>query len=71
MTLIGMPGSGKSAVGKIVASRLGWKFVDTDKRIEEVHGLPLQDGQGYSPEQDKRFKEKLKAIDKLDKSDKF
>ena len=42
LTLIGMPGSGKSAVGKIVASRLGWKFVDTDKRIEECHGLPLQ-----------------------------
>jgi shikimate kinase len=42
LTLIGMPGSGKSAVGKIVASRLGWKFIDTDKRIEERHGLPLQ-----------------------------
>jgi shikimate kinase len=37
-----MPGSGKSAVGKIVASRLGWEFVDTDKCIEARHGLPLQ-----------------------------
>ena len=42
LTLIGMPGSGKSAVGKILASRLGWKFVDTDKDIEKRHGLPLQ-----------------------------
>jgi len=42
LTLIGMPGSGKSAVGKIAASRLGWQFVDTDKCIEEHHGLPLQ-----------------------------
>jgi shikimate kinase len=42
VTLIGMPGSGKSAVGRIVASRLGWKFLDTDKNIEERHGLPLQ-----------------------------
>ena len=42
VTLIGMPGSGKSAVGRIVASRLGWKFLDTDKSIEERHGLPLQ-----------------------------
>jgi len=42
VTLIGMPGSGKSAVGRIVASRLGWKFVDTDKSIEERYGLPLQ-----------------------------
>jgi shikimate kinase len=42
LTLIGMPGSGKSAVGKILASRLGWKLVDTDKCIEERQGLPLQ-----------------------------
>ena len=42
VTLIGMPGSGKSAVGRIVASRLGWKFLDTDKSIEERHGLSLQ-----------------------------
>jgi shikimate kinase len=42
MTLIGMPGSGKSAVGKIIASRLGWNFIDTDKRIEKLHGMPLQ-----------------------------
>jgi shikimate kinase len=42
VTLIGMPGSGKSAVGRIVAARLGWKFVDTDKNIEERHGLSLQ-----------------------------
>lgn len=42
ITLIGMPGSGKSAVGRILASRLGWSFVDTDKYIEARHGLPLQ-----------------------------
>lgn len=42
LTLIGMPGSGKSAVGKIIASRLDWNFIDTDKCIEERHGTPLQ-----------------------------
>jgi shikimate kinase len=42
LTLIGMPGSGKSAVGRILAARLGWKFDDTDKDIERRHGLPLQ-----------------------------
>jgi shikimate kinase len=42
LTLIGMPGSGKSAVGKIIASRLGWDFLETDKCIEERQGLPLQ-----------------------------
>ncbi|MCM0080991.1 shikimate kinase [Geomonas sp. Red32] len=43
LTLIGMPGSGKSIVGRIVASRLGWDFVDTDKLIEAAHGKPLQE----------------------------
>jgi shikimate kinase len=42
LTLIGMPGSGKSAVGNIIASRLGWYFIDTDKCIERRNGMPLQ-----------------------------
>jgi shikimate kinase len=42
LTLIGMPGSGKSSVGKILASRLGWNFIDTDKCMEERQGVPLQ-----------------------------
>lgn len=43
LTLIGMPGSGKSAVGRIIASRLGWEFIDTDHRIEERFGSKLQE----------------------------
>ena len=42
LTLIGMPGSGKSSVGKILASRLGWNFLDTDKHIEQLQGVSLQ-----------------------------
>lgn len=38
ITLIGMMGSGKSTVGQIMASRMGWRFVDTDALIEqEMH----------------------------------
>lgn len=33
ITLIGMPGSGKSFYGKIIAKKLGWDFFDTDKEI--------------------------------------
>ncbi len=36
--LIGMPGSGKSSLGKKVASNLGLTYVDTDQRIEQALG---------------------------------
>jgi len=42
LTLVGMPGSGKSAVGRLVAARLGWQFIDTDKVIETGRGTLLQ-----------------------------
>lgn len=40
--LIGMPGSGKSTVGVILAKALGMKFVDTDLLIQESEGRLLQ-----------------------------
>lgn len=43
LTLVGMPGSGKSAVGRIIADRLGWGFVDTDRCIEQRFGCSLQE----------------------------
>jgi shikimate kinase len=39
--LIGMPGSGKSSLGRCLAARLGLRFVDTDHLIEAGEGLPL------------------------------
>jgi 3-dehydroquinate synthase len=33
IVLIGFMGTGKSAVGEILARRLGWGFVDTDRRV--------------------------------------
>lgn len=42
LTLIGMPGSGKSAIGRCIAARLGWEFIDTDLRIEARFGKKLQ-----------------------------
>ena len=39
ITLIGMAGAGKSGVGRILAEKLGWKFVDVDKSILEKLGI--------------------------------
>jgi len=39
--LIGMPGSGKTTVGKLVAERLGRAFVDTDDLIARACGKPI------------------------------
>jgi shikimate kinase len=39
ITLIGMAGVGKSAVGKIMAGVLGWQFWDLDKVILERQGI--------------------------------
>ena len=34
VVLIGFMGTGKGAVGQILARRLGWTFIDTDRRVE-------------------------------------
>ncbi len=36
--LAGFMGSGKTTVGKLLAARLGWQFVDTDELIERRAG---------------------------------
>ena len=41
ITLIGMPGAGKSCMGKILARRFKLKFLDGDKLIEQVTGREL------------------------------
>lgn len=42
ITLIGMPGSGKSTVGIVLAKMLGMDFVDTDLVIQQREGALLQ-----------------------------
>jgi gluconokinase len=47
--VMGVTGAGKTTVGKLLAQRLGWKFLDADdfhppENIEKMkHGIPLTD----------------------------
>lgn len=43
MVLVGMPASGKSTVGRLVAERLERPFVDTDELVERRLGMPVPD----------------------------
>ena len=43
ITLIGMPGAGKSTVGIILAKTLGYGFVDTDLIIQDQENKLLQE----------------------------
>jgi shikimate kinase len=57
--LAGMMGSGKSAVGSILAARLGWRFIDTDREIEAAAGASV--AQIFAREGEPRFRERERA----------
>ncbi len=41
VVLVGMPGAGKSSIGRRLAIRLGLPFLDADTEIEAAAGLPI------------------------------
>ncbi len=43
VALVGLPGSGKSTVGRQLARRLGRPFIDTDQLIEQRVGLSIRE----------------------------
>ena len=43
ISLVGMPGSGKSTVGRHLARHLGQRFADSDTEIERRIGMPIRD----------------------------
>ncbi len=43
IVMIGMPGSGKSTVGVVLAKKMGYRFVDSDLVIQEQYGKLLHE----------------------------
>ena len=43
VALVGLPGSGKSTIGRHLARRLGRPFIDTDQVIEQRVGLSIRE----------------------------
>jgi len=65
--IIGFMGSGKTTIGRELALRLGWSFVDLDKKIEEHTGKTIpeifsQKGEEYFRETETAILENLKNV---------
>lgn len=43
IVLIGFMGAGKTTVGRLLATRLGWEFIDSDAVIEDSEELSVAD----------------------------
>ncbi len=41
IALIGLRGAGKSTLGRLLAQRIGWNFVELNKEIERLNGLSV------------------------------
>lgn len=67
--LAGFMGSGKTTVGRILAGRLGWTLLDTDRMIEERAGRSIE--QIFAEEGEARFREMecevARSLDRLEK----
>ena len=68
--IIGMPGSGKSTIGRILSKKLNYKFFDTDENIEDEAKSKINDifthkGEAYFRELETRVLSKLIKINKV------
>jgi len=43
IVLVGLPGTGKSALGRVLAKKTGYQFYDTDESLEALLGMSLRD----------------------------
>lgn len=64
--LIGYMGAGKTTAGRLLAAKLGWRFVDLDEAFQEIHGLTTADYIREHGIEDFRIKEKYVVEDLAD-----
>ena len=66
--IIGYMGAGKSSVGREVAKRTGLGFVDMDREVEKLHGMPVaaifdRDGEKVFRKSEREVLEQLAGCD--------
>ncbi|MEX0781110.1 MAG: 3-dehydroquinate synthase [Dehalococcoidia bacterium] len=66
IVLVGLSGSGKSTVGRLLAERLGWEFAGTDEEIARLHEAEVGDvfqelGEARFREQEARLLDRMAA----------
>lgn len=64
ITLVGLPGSGKTTIGKALSSVLGYEFIDTDREIEKLEGITISEifnskGEKYFREKEEEYIKKI------------
>jgi shikimate kinase len=67
LVLVGLPGAGKSTVGRIVAERLGKTFLDFDHEIERRQGKTIAEifgekGEGHFRQLERELTEELRLM---------
>jgi shikimate kinase len=62
--LVGFMGSGKSTIGRLLADRIGWHFVDLDAEIEATQGMRIAEiFETHGEVEFRRFeREKMRAL---------
>jgi shikimate kinase len=68
IVLVGIPGAGKSTVGRELAARLHWPFIDLDKEIEAREGMSVHEifakrGEAHFRALEREMTERLSAME--------
>lgn len=60
ISLVGLPGGGKSTVGRQLAKRVGAQFIDADTVLEERIGMPIR--QFFERQGEAAFRDREEAV---------